>query len=691
LCYTPAVKCDTFFDGCYKLVVWGVVIAISVLMLYFMVNGGENGFSVIWMVLVPPIGMYCLTMYYGGCLSVFLGICLMVYMWTPLSRMGYPYEITFQTRFPIVYVVETVMCIISNYQIMTNRRRQEELVESANAANQAKGNFLANMSHEIRTPMNAIVGMCEIILRESDISDSVRENCYNIQSSGRSLLSIINDILDFSKIESGRIEIIEDEFNIASMLNDVINMAVTRNGDRPLEIIVMADPDIPIGLIGDEMRIKQVMINLVTNAIKFTNEGSVTISVEQTKQEYGINLNVSVKDSGIGISPENLEKLFTSFQQVDTRKNRAVEGTGLGLAISKRLITKMGGFINVSSVYGEGSEFRFVIPLKVSSPQPFIAVKEADKVRAAGYFKLNKFKNPSVSNSYRKMLRQIGDQLHVDFSWKKSLDALKKAVDETVATHCFIGKEEYLEDKPYFDELCKRIEVIVIQGRQNSVAVPRPMKCIYKPFYTLSAATVLNNEYLSANLSEGRREIAGFVAPRARILVVDDNALNIKVAVGLMRPYHMQIMTADSARVAISYLRSKDIDLVFMDHMMPEIDGVEATKMIRVMEGDYYKKLPIIALTANAVGGAREMFLQSGFNDFLAKPIELSALDRVLKTWLPESLIEKAAKDTHGKDSGSEKSEPVTYEASEYINPNTGIFYTGGAIRRLISRFWPSM
>jgi len=266
----------------------------------------------------------------------------------------------------------------------------------------------------------------------------------------------------------------------------------------------------------------------------------------------------------------------------------------------------------------------------------------------------------------------------VDFSWKKSLDALKKAVDETVATHCFIGKEEYLEDKPYFDELCKRIEVIVIQGRQNSVAVPRPMKCIYKPFYTLSAATVLNNEYLSANLNEGRREIAGFVAPRARILVVDDNALNIKVAVGLMRPYHMQIMTADSARVAISYLRSKDIDLVFMDHMMPEIDGVEATKMIRVMGGDYYKKLPIIALTANAVGGAREMFLQSGFNDFLAKPIELSALDRVLKTWLPESLIEKAAKDTHGKDSGSEKSEPVTYEASEYINPNTGIFYTGG-------------
>ena len=189
-----------------------------------------------------------------------------------------------------------------------------ESLEAAKSAERSKSDFLANTSHEIRTPMNAIVGMCELILREQDISESVRENCFNIQSSGRSLLSIINDILDFSKIESGKMELIETEFNIASMLNDVINMTMTRKGNKKIEIMVHADPDIPCGLIGDEVRIRQVMVNLMTNAVKFTNSGAVTLHVTRSVQDYGINLKISVEDSGIGITDENLEKLFESFQ-----------------------------------------------------------------------------------------------------------------------------------------------------------------------------------------------------------------------------------------------------------------------------------------------------------------------------------------------------------------------------------------
>lgn len=306
-----------------------------------------------------------------------------------------------------ITVMMTAMCFLLLF-IRSMDKNEEEMKNSVAEAKQAeryKSDFLANMSHEIRTPMNAIVGMCELILREDGLSENVRENCFNIQTSGRSLLAIINDILDFSKIDSGKMELIYDEFNIASTLNDVINMSEARKGSKNIEIFVDADPNIPCGLIGDEVRIRQVMINLMTNAIKFTERGSVTLSVSQTKQDYGINLFVSVKDTGIGITEENIEKLFTSFRQVDTKKNRSVEGTGLGLAISKQLISQMGGFISVVSEYGAGSEFRFVIPLKVKDERPFAAVKAPQDIHAVGFF---------CGEQYERLFRDIGSRLGLD-------------------------------------------------------------------------------------------------------------------------------------------------------------------------------------------------------------------------------------------------------------------------------------
>ena len=295
----------------------------------------------------------------------------------------------------LLVVITIIYLIGAEYKVQQSEELRLAKI-AAEEANRAKSDFLANMSHEIRTPMNAIVGMCELILRDQNISGSVRENCFNLQSSGRSLLSIINDILDFSKIESGKMELIEAEFDLASMLNDVINMTMTRKGDKKIEVMVHADPDIPRSLIGDEVRIRQIMINLMTNAVKFTHTGAVTLKVSYSPQDYGINLKISVEDTGIGITEENLEKLFSSFQQVDTRKNRSIEGTGLGLAISKRLVTQMNGFINVSSVYGQGSVFSFVIPLKVSDSCPFITVNEPEKLNVAVYIDFGKFEQLAV-------------------------------------------------------------------------------------------------------------------------------------------------------------------------------------------------------------------------------------------------------------------------------------------------------
>ena len=554
-----------------------------------------------------------------------------------------------------------------------------DAIKEAEAANSSKSNFLANMSHEIRTPMNAIVGMTELILREHDISESVQENCFNIQNSGRSLLSIINDILDFSKIESGKMELIEESFNIASTLNDVINMAITRKGDKNLEIIVHADPEIPCGLIGDEIRIRQVIINLVTNAIKYTREGCVSIRVSQTKHNYGINLSVSVSDTGIGITEENLEKLFSSFQQVDTKKNRAVEGTGLGLAISRKLITQMGGFINVTSEYGKGSEFQFVIPLKVSDAKPFVTITDAEKIHAAGYIDFKKYSHPRIAEEYRLLISELSQTLHTDIKVYETMDELREASKQNKFTHFFTPREHYIEYSDFFLSQVNNSEVIVVQDRMNAIDMTDGVKCMYKPFYILSVGAIFNHERVVTNLGEQRTFTTHFSASKARILIVDDNIINLKVAVGLMRPYHMQVITADSAKAAFELLRSKDFHLVFMDHMMPEIDGVEATQIIRAKEGDYYKNLPIIALTANAVSGARETFMEAGMNDFIAKPIELSALDRVLRTWLPKELIkapieDKFIVDDKRKTASQPEKTPALFDA------DTGIFYTGGDV-----------
>ncbi|MBQ7958828.1 MAG: hypothetical protein IJ330_03845 [Oscillospiraceae bacterium] len=283
-----------------------------------------------------------------------MGIILCVYMWTPLSAIGYQYAPIYFIRFPIAYWANTIICIFIFSRSYRYQERQKELLEKANKANKAKSSFLANMSHEIRTPMNAIMGMCELNLAE-DISDTVRENSENIRVSGKNLLNIINDLLDFSKIESGKMELVCHKYRLSSMLNEIINMAVARKGNKPIEILVNADPSIPDLLYGDEIRIKQVVMNLLTNAIKFTEHGGVILSVSSREESYGINLVFSVKDSGIGIEESAIDTIFSDYQQVDKKRNRFIEGTGLGLSISKQLVRMMDGVITISSEYGEGT------------------------------------------------------------------------------------------------------------------------------------------------------------------------------------------------------------------------------------------------------------------------------------------------------------------------------------------------
>ncbi|MCR5309963.1 MAG: response regulator [Lachnospiraceae bacterium] len=387
----------------------------------------------------------------------------------------------------------------------------KEKAEEADRANESKMRFLANMSHEIRTPMNAICGMAELTLRE-DLSPEIKDNVESIQTAGKVLISIVNDILDYSKLESGKMEVIPVTYSFHQMIGDVLNMMRIRLEDKEVELRSNIQEDLPDMLIGDEIRIRQILFNLLSNAIKYTDKGYVILDVKGTVEGGFLDLSVSVTDSGIGIKKEDLPKLFSSFQQVDTRKTRNREGTGLGLAICKQLVTLMGGSINVESTYGVGSKFTFTLSQKISSPDQGLKTENIEKAEAP---------------------RVVG-----------------------------------------------------------------------------------NN---------------------AKVLVVDDNAVNLKVAQGLIRTYGIEVDTCMSGRECLEILREhKDYDIIFIDHMMPELDGIDTLNMIRADSDEYMQKVPLIALTANVVSGIREMFISEGFNDYVAKPIDMVWLNGILRKYLPQ-------------------------------------------------------
>ena len=511
----------------------------------------------------------------------------------------------------------------------------EQLKEAklhAEEANESKSHFLSNMSHEIRTPMNAIVGMTEILLR-SDLSEQDRGYLMNIKNSGASLLTIINDILDFSKIESGKLEIIEEEYEPMSMLSDLSMIFLNRIADKPIELMFDIDKELPNRLYGDSLRIRQVIINIANNAIKFTEAGYVRLTIKLTQMEEPdmVDMAVSVQDSGQGIKPEDLKKLFGSFQQVDTKKNRNKEGTGLGLAISKQLVENMGGQIGVQSEYGKGSEFYFHIPQKVVGKQIAAVIKEEAIVHepmvVSGHMGdkriLTQLKNMAESYGLRYVdcyeARDRGDK--VDFFF----------VDESVYQELKDGIEKYFVSNG--TELC------VLQNPMRENVWNGQVKVVNKPLYTLNFCQVINHE-TTASFAE-TDNVMNFVAPQAQILIVDDNEMNLKVAKGLLQPLRMNIDTASSGKLAIEMVQEKKYHIVFMDHMMPVMDGVETTQNIRKLPDTYLQTMPIIALTANAVMGARETFKEAGMNDFVAKPIELKDICSKIRAWLPNELIQK--------------------------------------------------
>ena len=506
------------------------------------------------------------------------------------------------------------------------QQRLHDVARKEHEANQAKSDFLAKMSHEIRTPMNAIIGMSELALREY-MSDAAYEQVFTVKQAGTHLLALINDILDFSKIETGKMEIVHTEYSFSSLANDIISIIRMRLFDSQIRFAVNIDSHIPDSLIGDVTRIRQVLINIMGNAVKYTDSGFVALTISGDFQDEDmIVLSMEVKDSGRGIKKEDLSSLFGEYMQLDLEKNQGLEGVGLGLAISWNLVKAMDGQITVDSEYGEGSTFTFTLPQKISKHDRIAVVENEGNTRVIVCERRSVYSD-SIGGTL--------DNLDVPYTLVTSVPELCDKMSAELCPFVLISYAMFRNDKDIVMKAAGRSRIVLLADFGEAIPEGN-WSVLAMPIHAISIANILNGISEDYLYSANTEIISQFSAPDARVLVVDDITTNLKVAEGLLKPYDLTIDLCKSGAEAIEAVKKKSYDLIFMDHRMPDMDGVEATGRIRALgaEDPKYKTLPIIALTANAVSGMKEVFLESGFDGYLSKPIETSKLNSILEKWL---------------------------------------------------------
>ena len=547
----------------------------------------------------------------------------------------------------LIFMMFVVMNFLGNRSGQAMASQNALLIEAnrkAEAASLAKSDFLAKMSHEIRTPMNAITGMTELLLRGEQNTES-RMLVQDIKRAALNLITIINDILDFSKIEAGRMEIIPVKYLLSSLINDAISIIRMRLVEKPIRFYTNIDSKIPNGLIGDEVRIRQILLNLLSNAVKYTDRGHIGVAITGDIREEGkVWLKIAVTDSGHGIKADDQAKLFGEFIQVGTDKS-GIEGTGLGLAITKRFCVVMGGDISMESEYGKGSTFTVQIPQLIHDDTPFAAVDDAAAKNVLIY--------ESRSVYAQSLCWSLGN-MGVPHTLVTSEEAFAEALRREKWFFVFSGYGLYEKLKPVIEGMPddKRPPLALMAEWGTEAYIPK-MHFLSLPLQSLSVAGILNGKEENRDYidNSGNHNALRFTIPTARLLVVDDIATNLKVAKGLLAQYQAIVDTCLSGAQAMEMVKETEYDLILMDHMMPEMNGIEATAAIRAWEekraqGNSLQadaRIPIVALTANAISGMREMFLEKGFNDFLGKPIDVSQLDEILSRWIPK---EKQGKNT---------------------------------------------
>ena len=530
-----------------------------------------------------------------------------------------------------------------------------ELTETKQKAEQAsvsKSNFLANMSHEIRTPMNAVKGLSEL-LALTELTNQQYNYVHNIITSANSLLGIINDVLDFSKIDANKIQLIEGPYDVSALVSEMSNLVSLKAIEKGVALLIEVDPDMPKSLIGDDVRIKQVISNILSNAVKYTHEGKITLSIHMEEQDGKTELVCAVEDTGIGITEEDQGRLFDAFSRVNLQANRNIMGTGLGLVISKQLAITMGGDVTVSSVFGEGSIFTVRIPQKIQNREPVIAVKNPSEKKVLLLIE------EIYANSAKDMLAQLNIKSTVYAAGSQADTALISQWSHCIYDDSFpevdIRKIRQQMPNCVFVSLQDMRKVMGQSDLYDTV--------LFLPLVITELVQVINKEAAEFNVTQREKpKIDHLVLENVTALVVDDNEINRMVGGELLASYGADIRYAESGFEALDLCEIEKFDLIFMDHMMPEMDGIETTIRIRNETG-LNQKTPIIALTANVINDMKVRYLESGMDDFLAKPIELARLTDILISWLPKE------KTNFGKELSVTEA-PVSSESKEK-NPLT--------------------
>ncbi len=532
----------------------------------------------------------------------------------------------------ILYITTVISMYIFCRFTISYRITADEKLEKWQGAmeenNHDMEDFLSNISHELRTPVNVISGMTAILQKDHDSKEfsSVQQACQKLSNQ-------IEDIQDYTEIKRGELMLTEENYITVSLINDVVTVMKSKENKKDLELVIDLDPRTPAMLSGDIKKLHKLFRHLLENSLKFTTKGGIYIRVYTVPQAYGVNLIIQVTDTGVGMTRSDIARVTKGMYQANKKRNRSTGGIGIGLPIVYGFVHQMGGFVKISSKKGRGTTVRLTIPQKVVNAEPCLALsKDNDAKDLVFFIQPEKYKVPQLRDFYRNMAVNLATGLKRRLYSATDVKELERLLSDLEVSHIFTGVEEYQKEKAYLDSLAAKGFKVAVSSDAPNLNLGAGVMEMPKPLYAFPVVRILNGEDIGDDAKQEQLVLKGISA-----LVVDDEPMNLVVASGLFKEYQMIVDTADSGKEAIEKVKQAQYDVVFMDHMMPGMDGVEAMQRIRFACDELGRKKPImIALTANALSGAREMFANVGFDGFIAKPIDITEFERVMKNVLPD-------------------------------------------------------
>ncbi len=581
----------------------------------------------------------------GYMLNLFLGeyIVIMIIQFVLAADSGAVTFDSFSISRVILHMMIVGMIYFCCVKSVEDRVETEESVklkdERIDSYDSDMEDFLSNISHELRTPVNVVNGMSDLLIKKG-----IGKEADSIKKAGIRLAYQIEDIQDYTECKRQSVFLEEDNYMSTSLINDVVTNFRQNDNIRDLELVVDLDPRTPAMMKGDIKKLHKIFRHLLENAVKFTRAGGIYVKMYTESTDYGVNLCIEMTDTGIGMDREAIRSIRDGMYQANKKRNRSSGGIGLGLFIVHGFAHRMGGFVKIESEKKSGTTIRVTLPQKVVDALPCLALEESFEGAVLFHVKPDKYKVPRLRDFYRGMAGNLATGIRVPLYGAETVYEVERLKEKLNASHVFMGQEEYEENRGYFEALAKE-DIVVVVSAEPGFKVPEDSRVMLmpKPLYAYPIIKILNEGRdagcVDCNENEERPVFTG-----VRALIVDDEPMNLVVATSLFREYEMIIDTAGSGKEAVRKFSENDYDLIFMDHMMPEMDGVEAMRRIKGIADDMGKSVLIVALTANAVSGAREMFINEGFDGFIAKPINTSDFERVMLRVLSGYMREKGEK-----------------------------------------------